>query len=587
MPFVPLRFAPTHNYAADQNQQIGQSMMNLGGEMGRIALDMQNDANKVRVDDAMNQVVKFSTDAQIEAFKLTGRDALERPDSKKALPDEYNDKLQKRLDAIDQTLGNDAQRAAFRAQAEPLRARLYGNVSAHMVKEQGRFDDDTRAAKLDGAYKRGAAFGGLDADREAARQDVETVAAELIAKQKLDPTKDKELIAKVRADVLSPFHANVMKGMLDTGSPDKAKAYYEQYGMEMTVQARANFADSIARSANEIEAGSYVRELLTREIQMADAAKQIEAKFARNPDAMKLARSELAYQHALKADAEREQEEEMLDPVHKLLGDARNKGAYVGLNDRNSVLSSLRGASPELYEKATRMFDQHNDELRSERRASESHARAMASSSPDARMNALNIKYDMMNDPDKYRRADLLATMAPLVKNGTLKVGDLEELVNMQAKLRDPAKREEFTTLMTSDERLKMRLQGSYINGKKFTALDKEQQTDVLNKARATAESLLLTRQHVGGQKAGKADVNEIVDSMFTNKALRDTFFGVGVGSAKPIDAFDPEGTGGRVAQKDAGKIPADMRARIEQALRANKIPVTNQVILDYYNAGR
>jgi hypothetical protein len=245
MPFVPLRFAPTENFAAKQTQQLGQSMLNLGGELGRIAFDIQNEANKVRVDDAMNQLVKFRTDAQVEAFSLTGRNALERPDGK-ALPDEYDEKLQKHLDAIEATLGNDAQRAALRAQAAPIRAQLYGNLSSHMVEQQKEMRRETWAATIDTATNQANLLWGDEKIRKQSAEAIRTTIDEMAKDQGWD---DKIKESKL-AQALSPMHAGIIQGMADADRIDLAKAYYDENAPTMSMAVRA-------KAMNLIEVGDF------------------------------------------------------------------------------------------------------------------------------------------------------------------------------------------------------------------------------------------------------------------------------------------------------------------------------------------
>ena len=245
MPFVPLRFAPTQNYAADQTQQLGKSMMGLGGEMGRIALDMQNDANKVRIDDALNQAVTARTDMQVEALQLQGRNALERPDGK-ALPDEYDTLLEKRLANIEAGLGNDAQRSAFRENAGKLKAQMYGNLSAHMVEQQKVMRKETWSATIVTATNQAGLLWG---DPNMRAQSANTIRATVDEIATSEGWNDKIKEAKL-AEALSPMHAGVIQGMADANRVDLARAYYDENAPTMSMAVRA-------KAMNLIEAGDF------------------------------------------------------------------------------------------------------------------------------------------------------------------------------------------------------------------------------------------------------------------------------------------------------------------------------------------
>ena len=47
-------YAPVQDVAGQQAQQMGRAMQQFGGEIGRIALDMQHEANQLRVTDALS-----------------------------------------------------------------------------------------------------------------------------------------------------------------------------------------------------------------------------------------------------------------------------------------------------------------------------------------------------------------------------------------------------------------------------------------------------------------------------------------------------------------------------------------------------
>lgn len=95
--------------AAEQAGQFGQAATRAGSEFGKIALDMADQSNQVRNNDAnnkANQAVLDLTYGPTTGFKnLKGDDALTRPDGK-SLNEEYGDKLRERLDSIAATLSN-------------------------------------------------------------------------------------------------------------------------------------------------------------------------------------------------------------------------------------------------------------------------------------------------------------------------------------------------------------------------------------------------------------------------------------------------------------------------------------------------
>lgn len=155
---VQLTMPAMPDVAGQQAQQMGRAMQHAGDAASRIALDMAQQANQLRIDDGMNQLVKARTDLTIEAMQLKGRNALERPDGK-SLPDEYGEKLKSFVDSIGSGLGNDAQRQEFALQASRLQQHFYGTLSSHMLEQQGVYRAQTQNATIETAVDQAARLG--------------------------------------------------------------------------------------------------------------------------------------------------------------------------------------------------------------------------------------------------------------------------------------------------------------------------------------------------------------------------------------------------------------------------------------------
>ncbi len=138
--------------AAQQGQQLGQALTGLGNDLSKIAIDTQQQANQVRVDDAVNQAqaarLALTYDKDLGYANLRGVNALERPDNA-PLPDEYAGKLKDRLTAISGSLGNDAQRLAFQLRANDMLTQFQAEVSRHFVAQSNVYRDDTDTATIE------------------------------------------------------------------------------------------------------------------------------------------------------------------------------------------------------------------------------------------------------------------------------------------------------------------------------------------------------------------------------------------------------------------------------------------------------
>ena len=255
------------------------------------------------------------------------------------------------------------------------------------------------------------------------------------------------------------------------------------------------------------------------------------------------------------ANRDREQRRlEIMQPLYTVVGDALRSGASIGAKDRDAVLGPLRGADPKMYADAAKEIDRHNDEIRTEARAAAAHFRAMATTdATPAKLRGLSMKYDMLNNPDRFANVDMKAALFPLVQEGKLKIGDAEELINLQATLRKPGP--EMVTLLTGNQYLDVRLEGVTVDGTKFSNMSKTKQQEIRTRALMVAEPLLKNLQ-AGGTKASTEDVKKVVDSMFTTSTFRRTFLGI-PGSRKTETKIDEVGAATRLE-----------RARVEKVLR-------------------
>lgn len=236
-PQVEARVPNAPDVAGRQMAQMGQAVQGLGGEVGRIALDMQQQANQVKINDAMNRAVqaqlRLTFDPAEGYTHLRGDAALTRPDGK-ALPNEFDEKLGKSLDEIEGTLGNEAQKTAFRQQAGQLRTQFQGKVTAHMAKEFGDYQISVQDGTIATARDQMALAWG---DAGAVQQGVSAIKAAVAEKGRLQGWSAQQVEAGMR-EVLSPGHAAVVASAVDAGKLDYAREYFKQVGGELTPQAR-------------------------------------------------------------------------------------------------------------------------------------------------------------------------------------------------------------------------------------------------------------------------------------------------------------------------------------------------------------
>lgn len=125
-------------YAARQAEAMGNALQGAGGEMAKIATDMQQQANALRTTDALNQLKETALGLQHDKdtgfLSVKGKDTFDRPDGR-SLTDVYGEQLGSRANEIAASLGNDAQRALFQRHAGEMMASFKGQVMAHEAQE--------------------------------------------------------------------------------------------------------------------------------------------------------------------------------------------------------------------------------------------------------------------------------------------------------------------------------------------------------------------------------------------------------------------------------------------------------------------
>ncbi len=293
LPNVQVRAPDMPDVAGQQTQQMGQALTRAGDAAGRIAQDMFNDANQVRITAAMNQAVKARTDLQVQALQLRGKDALERPGGK-SLPDEFNEKLDEHIRGISQGLGNDEQRRIFGMQAGQLGAQFFGALSTHMVAQQDEYKTSTIKGTIETAQDQAALLWGDAAMRQQSRDAIAAAVGDL-AKLKGWGDNDKMREAAL-VDALSPMHQGVMSGLIKAGRAAEAKSYYESNSAEMTLQARSTMQSAI-KDANDTQTAEGAADAVWGEIgpktsneavRIFDMDAKMRERLKDNPDALKL-----------------------------------------------------------------------------------------------------------------------------------------------------------------------------------------------------------------------------------------------------------------------------------------------------------
>ncbi len=261
LPQVRVQAQDMPDVAGQQLQNTGRALGQAGSELSRIALDAAREANQVRVNDAMNRAVqaklKLTYDPDGGFVHLKGDAALTRPDGK-GLDAEYGDRFKQQLDAIEQGLGNDAQRMAFRQQAGQLATQFQGSLTTHVAKEFGDYQVSVQQGTISTAQQQMALAWG---DAEAVTQSQGAIKAAVAEQGRIRGWSGQQTQAAM-VEALSPGHVAVVASAIDAGKLDYAREYMKQVGAELTPGARLQLTKTLDAGDFEMRTQGYTEQFL-------------------------------------------------------------------------------------------------------------------------------------------------------------------------------------------------------------------------------------------------------------------------------------------------------------------------------------
>ncbi|SNR73824.1 hypothetical protein SAMN05192560_0784 [Methylobacillus rhizosphaerae] len=260
LPQVRISTPELPDIAGQQTQQMARGMMQSGGELSKVALDMQREVDDSINTEGMNDLMKSSTDLELSALQLQGKNALDRPDGK-SLPDEFVEQLNNRATEIESNMKTDNQKKRFRMEANQVSQQLYGKLSKHMVQQQKVYQVEGIQSRIETAQNRASLLYG---DAEAVAQSQNAISAsvdELLNMQGL--AGDKDIREARMMEALTPLHAGVINGLADSGRVDLAKEYYDKNSATMSLQARSNAMKVLEEGQREARGQAYTEQFLS------------------------------------------------------------------------------------------------------------------------------------------------------------------------------------------------------------------------------------------------------------------------------------------------------------------------------------
>lgn len=583
-PGIRLNAPQVSNAAAEQIQQVGNVVQQGAQGLARIQTDILQDANRLRLDEAMTQAQQARLIRMQEVKALKGKDALYRGD--KPLDEEYDNLLNQDLEAIGKTLGNDAQKQAWALESGAMRRQFRGEVAGHMAAEHKTYDDQVQQGKISTGLQLMQQSYDNPNDWDTARGVISDAVARLNAGSPPDYLKAETVKA------LTPGHVSVVQSMLQGNQVQAARDYFARPDVqaELTPEARVHLSEVLTVASADIMAEQAVQEVIGAMGDgwtPAEADKQLSSRFASDPATLKTARNLLNYQDGLRDDARKEYTRRLTEPVERLLGDADRSGGLISTSAPELV--ALRGRDAEAYRIYSDRVAAHNEQVRSRSQARDKRMAEITGQNTEE--NASAILFDMAANPGAYKGKPIDGSLREAVKSGKLLPSDALRIQNHWNDIQAGNKTPELATFSTAESYLNDLLDGAYISKgtgdtpKAYKELDKTEQAALKSSVRLAIDRALADAQVTEGRKYNNAEVRGVVLNAFRQATLVNKPL-IGRDEKTPMLVADPEGIGPRVGVTvNYNMIPADTRAAIESVLRKNRKPVTKQSVIEYYNA--
>lgn len=310
MPTVPtydnfqtnIASAPSTRFRADTPVDLssraireqGEGLMRGGEAVARATIDATREANQVRLNDALNKAKEselrrtYSKDAGF--VHLRGDAALTRPDGK-PLEVTAVDDYRSDLDAIERSLGNDAQRLAFRQQAGAMVEQFRGRVQSHVAQQFADYSVGVQQGTQKVAQEQmGLAWG----DPKALEESRFAIRSAVAEEGRIRGWSGMQVEAAT-TEQLSRGHAAAVMSAVTSGRVQYASEYLKQWGTEMDAGTRIKLQEQV-RQVGDVQRGDAVADAVwaakgpkdvNDSVNLFDMESAVRAQFKDDPTAMK------------------------------------------------------------------------------------------------------------------------------------------------------------------------------------------------------------------------------------------------------------------------------------------------------------
>lgn len=252
-----------NNFAIDQGRQSNQAVSQIGDLTARMAVDAQQQANQLRVDDALNKAreaaQRLTFDKDIGYTNVRGEAALKR-DSGKPLADEYADNLKTHLDTLAKDLGNDQQRQAFQMRANDLLTGFHGNAIQH---ESTQFRDYSLSVREGTIANRMNEIGLYYKDPRRIDEAVQSIQAAVYDQGKILGKSGEWVEAQTRK-MTSNAHTFAVQTALEKNDVVYADGYLKKYAKQMDAEDILRVEGMVTKEVNNRIAVTTATDVVSR-----------------------------------------------------------------------------------------------------------------------------------------------------------------------------------------------------------------------------------------------------------------------------------------------------------------------------------
>lgn len=570
--------------ARQQLGGLGEALSNAGGALGNIALDMAKRENTTAVFKAEALLTDTAQQMHADVMNRQGENAKGASKFAQQWWDEAPAKL---IDG----LSNDAQKEAFGRIVAQKRIASIGTATEHEFKQVRIAEAQAADASIKNSISTIAAdaLNGKTPDTQGSAAQVEYQRM-LSTFEALAASQGMGADAKANARLMITTQANkeIIQGLADK-DPDAAKAWFYGHKKEIDGVQHAELEKALEASGMDVKRQHAIDYMSAQGFDVDRGLDYIKANFTgKERDQIE---SGWMAENARREQAKNLKEQKIYEPIQLALGDAEAGRRLISNKEQSALLSSLRSQSPEMYDKAAGEIAQHNNRIRAEWRANESHMRAMAASSPDKAINAVNLEIDMYRNPDKYKNAEQFQTfIGQALRENKITPAEAGQAVTRWKDINDPKKAADASWFKLTDDELEAAAWKSGVlpRGTPFAKANEDQQNNYM-----AFRIGLLSRindfeatQLQGKRKASQQEIKTITDSYLIDKVYTPgRVYGENQYQISQVPEKNLRDAYVRVGDKTVklNEIPPDARAEAVQYMRRRGIPVTQQGIAELW----